>query len=131
VFNVWDRIEENEFADTITATLAGMFPSDPPRFLARTPHGYHNLSAIRSDLEEAGFDAMIDTATVAHRSHAASPRIPAVAYCEGTPLRNEIQERAPQGLAEATAAAAAAIEGRFGAGPIAGKIQAHVVSAWI
>src|SRR5687767_11900586 len=39
VFNVWDRIEENEFADAVTTSLAAVFPSDPPRFLARTPHG--------------------------------------------------------------------------------------------
>jgi len=34
LFNVWDRVEENEFADTVTAALAGLFPSDPPRFMA-------------------------------------------------------------------------------------------------
>lgn len=42
IFNVWDRIEENEFADTVTAALELLFPEDPPRFLARTPHGYHD-----------------------------------------------------------------------------------------
>lgn len=41
LFNVWDRIEENEFADVVTTALASRFPDDPPRFLARTPHGYH------------------------------------------------------------------------------------------
>src|SRR5262245_29869689 len=29
-FNVWDRIEDNEFADTITQALAEVFPNDPP-----------------------------------------------------------------------------------------------------
>src|SRR5512146_1561151 len=42
MFSVWDRIEENEFADVVTTALAAMFPEDPPRFLARTPHGYHD-----------------------------------------------------------------------------------------
>ena len=37
VFNVWDRIEENEFTDVITQALAGVFPNDPPRFMARVP----------------------------------------------------------------------------------------------
>ena len=32
LFNVWDRIEENEFADAVTATLAEVFPEDPPAF---------------------------------------------------------------------------------------------------
>ena len=42
VFNAWDRIEDNEFADVVTSALATFFPADPPRFLARTPHGYHD-----------------------------------------------------------------------------------------
>jgi ubiquinone/menaquinone biosynthesis C-methylase UbiE len=42
IFNVWDRISENEFADVATQALALFFRNDPPRFLARTPHGYHN-----------------------------------------------------------------------------------------
>ncbi|MGA9666308.1 MAG: class I SAM-dependent methyltransferase [Gallionella sp.] len=37
LFNVWDRIEENEFADVITTALESVFPDDPPRFLARLP----------------------------------------------------------------------------------------------
>src|ERR1700750_3284373 len=39
-FNVWDNIATNEFADVVTEVLATMFPEDPPRFMARTPHGY-------------------------------------------------------------------------------------------
>ena len=39
IFNVWDRITENEFADTVTNALESIFPTDPPRFMARTPHG--------------------------------------------------------------------------------------------
>ena len=42
LFNVWDRIEENVFANDVTNALADFFPNDPPRFLARTPHGYHD-----------------------------------------------------------------------------------------
>jgi ubiquinone/menaquinone biosynthesis C-methylase UbiE len=37
LFSVWDRIEENVFADDVTKALARIFPNDPPRFLARTP----------------------------------------------------------------------------------------------
>jgi SAM-dependent methyltransferase len=32
LFNIWDRIEENVFADDVTNALADVFPSDPPRF---------------------------------------------------------------------------------------------------
>ena len=44
LFNVWDRIEENEFAHTVTTALESLFPEDPPRFMARTPHGYYDLA---------------------------------------------------------------------------------------
>ncbi|MGH7035763.1 MAG: class I SAM-dependent methyltransferase, partial [Stellaceae bacterium] len=54
LFNVWDRIEENEFADVVTQALAAMFPANPPRFLARTPHGYCDPDRIRGDLLAAG-----------------------------------------------------------------------------
>src|SRR3954471_303009 len=62
LFNVWDRIEENISADDVTNALATFFPNDPPRFLARTPHGYHDVALIRSDLAKAGFtDVRIET----------------------------------------------------------------------
>jgi hypothetical protein len=65
---------------------------------------------------------------LATRSRADSPRVPAVAYCQGTPLRNEIEARDPSRLLEATDIAAAAIAQRFGPGAVDGKIQAHVVT---
>ncbi|HVR68150.1 MAG TPA: class I SAM-dependent methyltransferase [Verrucomicrobiae bacterium] len=128
LFNVWDRIEENVFADDVTNSLAKMFPNDPPRFLARTPHGYHDTALIRRELETAGF-SRVTIETRAEQSRASSPRIPAVAYCQGTPLRNEIEARAAGKLQAATDYAAAAIADKHGSGEIAAKIQAHVIVA--
>jgi SAM-dependent methyltransferase len=128
IFNVWDRIEENEFAHTVTQALESLFPEDPPRFMARTPHGYHDLSLIERDLKRGGFLASPHVSTVAARSQAASPQIPAIAYCQGTPLRNEIEARDGSRLGEATDLAAEAIARRFGPGPVDGKIQAHVIT---
>ncbi len=128
VFNVWDRIENNEFADIVTTALAGLFPSDPPRFMARTPHGYFDHEVISLDLANAGFSAAPRVETIAARSRALSARMPAIAYCQGTPLRNEIEARSgAAGLAAATSACAAAIAARFGDGAVDGKIQAHIV----
>ena len=126
LFNVWDRIEENEFANTVTTALETLFPEDPPRFLARTPHGYYDLAIVGRDLKDGGFVSPPDVHAVAARSTAASPRIPALAYCQGTPLRNEIEARDGSRLGEATNLAAAAIAQRFGPGPVDGKIQAHI-----
>jgi ubiquinone/menaquinone biosynthesis C-methylase UbiE len=128
LFNVWDRIEENEFADTVTNALATVFPDDPPRFLARTPHGYNDIAAMTRDLKGGGFVTPPDVKTVAARSKAVSPRIPALAYCQGTPLRSEIEARGQVGLGEATDIAAEAVARRFGRGAVDGKIQAHVVA---
>ena len=128
VFNVWDRIEENEFADTVTTALAALFPEDPPRFLARTPHGYHDPETIKRDLAAGGFPAAPALTTLAARSRAASCERAAVAYCQGTPLRNEIEARDASRLTEATALAAEAIAHRFGRKTVEGKIQAHVIT---
>src|SRR5437588_6828984 len=40
LFNVWGRIEDNDLAHVVTEAVAGLFPENPPQFLARTPHGY-------------------------------------------------------------------------------------------
>jgi ubiquinone/menaquinone biosynthesis C-methylase UbiE len=128
LFSAWDRIEENVFANDVTNALAEVFPGDPPRFLARTPHGYHDTAQIRGDLERAGFSGVaIDTR--AEQSHASSPRHPAVAYCQGTPLRNEIEARDAAGLEAATDHAASRIAEGHGSGEVAAKIQAHVIVA--
>jgi ubiquinone/menaquinone biosynthesis C-methylase UbiE len=127
IFNVWDRIAENEFADTVTTALAAVFPKDPPRFLARTPHGYHDRSTIERDLAAGGFTRSPQIATVTARSRAESARVPAIAYCQGTPLRNEIEARDTALLGEATDIAAAAVAQRFGTHAVDGRIQAHVV----
>jgi SAM-dependent methyltransferase len=100
VFNVWDRISENNFADVVTQALADFFPHDPPRFLARVPHGYHDEECI-----------------------------PAIAYCQGTPLRTEIEARDASRLQDATRRAADALAHRFGSGAIEGRIRAFVVTA--
>jgi len=128
LFSVWDRIEENVFADDVTNALAKIFPHDPPRFLARTPHGYHDTALILSELEGAGF-SQVEIETRAEQSRAPSPRLPAIAYCQGTLLRNEIEAREAGKLEAATDRAASAIAEKHGGGEVAAKIQAHVIMA--
>jgi ubiquinone/menaquinone biosynthesis C-methylase UbiE len=128
LFNAWDRIEENVFANDVTEALATFFPNDPPRFMARTPHGYHDTALIRSDLAKAGFDN-VTIETREAQSRAPSARHVALAYCQGTPLRNEIEARGPDRLEAATDHAASVIAIRHGNGEISAKIQAHVILA--
>jgi ubiquinone/menaquinone biosynthesis C-methylase UbiE len=128
VFNVWDRISENDFANVVTEAVAAMFPADPPLFLARTPHGHADAERIRSDVNAAGF-ASVSIETLGSTSKASSAHDAAKALCQGTPLRNEIEARAPSRLEEATQAAAEALARRFGRGPVEGRISALVITA--
>lgn len=128
LFSVWDGIADNEFADVVTESLAQLFPQDPPRFLARTPHGYHDAESISADLKSAGF-TKVAVDEVEYVSKSSSPSDPAVAYCQGTPLRNEIEARGPLRLEEATQHAADALARRFGTGAIEGRIRALVFTA--
>ena len=93
------------------------------------PHGYYDEAAIRADDAAAGFATPIGFEALEAESRAPSCDIPAFAYCQGTPLRNEIEARDPQGLVEATEAAAAAIGKQFGQTDITAKIRAFVISA--
>ena len=105
-----------------------IFPDDPPRFMARVPHGYHNVERIREELTAAGFSSIAADA-VDGTSRASAPRDAAIAYCQGTPLRNEIEARDASRLEHATATATQALARRFGNGPIEGRIRAFVISA--
>ncbi len=128
LFNVWDDIATNAFAATVTEALAPLFPDDPPRFLARVPHGYHDQIVIARDLADGGFATPAQFETITARSRADAARTVAVAMCQGTPLRNDIVARGADQLDAATDAATEALEARFGRGAVDGKICAIVVS---
>lgn len=128
IFNVWDKIAENDFANVVAQALAQMFPDDPPRFMERTPHGYHDPERIRGELASTGFsEVSIDAQN--EISRAPTPHDAAVAYCQGTPWRSEIEARDASRLEEATDRAADAIAKRFGTGPVDGRIRAFVITA--
>ena len=123
----WDALEHNEFPATVMQALRPLYPVDPPSFMERLPHGYHDAAQIRADLAAAGFSAPAQVETVAWRSRAATPEAVAIAFCQGTPMRGEIESRGSPTLDEATAAATQALAARFGPGPVEGKIQALIV----
>jgi ubiquinone/menaquinone biosynthesis C-methylase UbiE len=128
LFSVWDRIEENEFADAVVGAVATLFPQDPPMFLARTPHGHHDAAALEAQLQTAGFGST-RVETVALESRSPSALSVAVGFCQGTPMRNEIEAHGAEALAAATKVAAAEIAARYGSGPVTGRIRAHVIAA--
>lgn len=127
-FNVWDRIESNDFPDIVMRALSEVFGDDAPRFMARVPHGYHDTGRIAADLRAAGFTRFeIETST--ETSHGQSARDVAIAFCQGTPMRAEIEGRDGLDLEHVTATATEALVKACGEGRITGRIQAHVVTA--
>jgi SAM-dependent methyltransferase len=128
LFNVWDDIAHNPVAAVVTESVAALYPSDPPRFLARTPHGYHDIARIKDDLAQAGFGAVV-VDTLALPCRAPSHRDPAIGFCQGSPLRGEIAARKTRPLDEVTEVAAAALAKRFGSGALDATMQAHVLRA--
>jgi len=128
LFSVWDRIETSPIVHAVGEALARCFPDDPPQFISRVPHGYHDTAAIRDALEAAGFgQVVVDAVTLPSR--APSARDVAVGLCQGTPIRHEITTRDPERLQRVTDAVTEAVAGRFGAGEVRADMRAYVVTA--
>jgi len=128
VFSVWDRIEASPIVATVSDALAGCFPDDPPRFMARVPHGYHDPGAIREQLGTAGFrEVTVEAVTLP--SVGSSAREIAVGFCQGTPMRHEITARDAAALLSVTDTVCAAVVDRFGDGTVRSDMTALVVTA--
>ncbi len=129
LFNAWNAIEHNEFADVVTAAVRACFPDNSPQFVARIPHGYFDTAQILRDLDAGGFGSSAVVERVDAFSRASTADVPAIAFCEGTPLRHEIEACGEPSLAQVTEAAAAAVARRFGPTDIEGAMSAFVVTA--
>lgn len=126
---VWGSIEHNDFAREVDQTLLRLFPDNPSNFIARTPHGYFERDRIERDLRDGGFRDAPSFETVVLPISAPSPQQAAAAICQGTPTRNEIEEREPGGLVRVTEVCAQAIAQAYGTSVVHGKAQAHVIAA--
>ena len=84
---------------------------------------------IERELRDAGFATSSGSRRCAATPTCRRARQPAIGFCQGTPLRDEIEARDPAGLARATDAVAAALRARFGDGPFRAPQQALLVTA--
>ncbi len=89
--NIWHSLEANPVAAAIHATLAKLFPGDPPRFL-ETPYGYHETERIRADTAQAGWESP-RLETVRAQGLGPSAWELAAGFALGTPLAHELAER--------------------------------------
>jgi ubiquinone/menaquinone biosynthesis C-methylase UbiE len=127
LFNVWDRIEENDLGRTAHETIARFFPTDPPQFY-KVPFGFYDPETIRTLLREAGFtDVAIEG--VAKQSRSQSAGDVAVGLVRGNPVVNSIQEKGGVEVDEVIAAVAEVLRVRYGDAPLHAKMRALVVTA--
>ncbi len=128
LFNVWDSLDVNPVPAKMLDSLAQQFPTDPPMFMRRLPHGYFNVPEIVKTLQAAGFTKVV-AEPVKLPCLAPSARHLAIALCQGTPMRAEIEARALQGLEAATTEVEKALAQKFGGGKVESTMQAIVFTA--
>ena len=125
---IWDRIEHNLATMTAGRAVAELFPMDGARFYERVPFRYHDVGEIERDLLAAGFTD-IEYETVELRSRAASAREAAIALVQGTPMRSDIEQIAPDRLGQATDAAEEALRKFEGPDGFDAPMSARLVTA--
>ena len=128
LFNAWGRLADNPFSETVHEAIAARYRHDPPQFFPRTPFGYYDPAVIGADLRAAGFSDF-SVEVLDQQSGAESAALAAIAICQGTPMRGEIEARESGGLEAATEAAAKALAARFGDGAVRAPTRAVLVTA--
>ncbi|MGR9245739.1 class I SAM-dependent methyltransferase [Rhizobium leguminosarum] len=119
LFSTWGSLSANDFASCVDECLANLFPSDPPDFLRRLPYSYVDPRLIKAQVTSAGFEA-VSCDRVKLTSVATTAHDVAAAFCQGTPLRREMEWRAPEHISEIVDEVAERVESRHGARPCGG-----------
>ncbi|MBX4940817.1 class I SAM-dependent methyltransferase [Rhizobium binae] len=129
LFSTWDSLSVNDFARCVNESVARLFPSDPPDFLERLPYSYFDPCTIKSEVSSAGFEAVFCD-RVKLTSVAATAHHVAAAFCQGSPLRGEIESRAPERMSEIVDEVAQQVASRHGASP-SGGMSAFIVTGCV
>lgn len=128
LFNAWCSLADNPIAKVVHEAVAAQFPEDPPGFLARTPYGHGDHAEIERELGAAGFGTIV-IERVELPSRSPSPAGPARGFVMGSPLRGEVEARAPSRLEAVADIATRAVADVFGDGPVTSTMAALVVTA--
>lgn len=127
LLTTWAPLAQHDFELAVIEAMAKLFPTDPPQFLAKVPHGYADANVVVADLAVAGLLASAPRLLVVEGT-APSAATLAEGYCTGTPMRAELEARdlVP---AEVVAPLASELEARFGSGPITASMAAWLFEA--
>jgi len=126
LFNVWDSLEANPFAQIAHTTIGSFFDHDPPTFY-ELPFGFYDSKLIRELLRDAGF-AKIELFSETKPCRSRSALEFATGLVQGNPVGAEAIERGvnPEDLIKAIAKR---ISERFGAAPVESTMRAIVWEA--
>ncbi|MGB9476352.1 MAG: methyltransferase domain-containing protein [Candidatus Udaeobacter sp.] len=91
LFNVWDSMEQNRFAQIAHTTIGSFFNVDPPTFYD-IPFSFYDPALIRDMLERAGFKS-IDRSSVSFPCRSKSAAEFAIGLIRGNPTATTIEER--------------------------------------
>ena len=94
LFDAWDRIEDNVFADTVTNALATVFPDDPPASWRARRMAITTPRVIRAICQRA----RLFPTSYRHKWQARAAlgrRVPTVAYCHRTRCATRSKPGAP------------------------------------
>ena len=126
LFNVWDSLDANPFAQIAHTTIASFFDHDPPKFY-EIPFSLYDRNAVRDFLQNAGFDK-IESFVETKPCRSKSAKDFAIGLVRGNPVGTGATERGvnPEDLIDAVAKKLA---GRFGAAPFESTMQAIIWQA--
>jgi hypothetical protein len=128
IFNVWDRIEENELSAIVMDVMAKVFSRQPGQFFLRArPTDTMTGAQLSATWPRAGSPPPRSSRRWRSEAVPECARHAAIAFCQGSPLRNEIDERDPAALGPATDAVKRPSRSASVRGPVDAKMQAHVI----
>jgi ubiquinone/menaquinone biosynthesis C-methylase UbiE len=123
LFNVWDSLDANPFAEIAHTTIASFFDRDPPQFY-QIPFSLHESDHVRELMRNAGFEK-IEPFVETKPCRANSAMEFAIGLVRGNPVGAEAEERGvdPKTLIDAVAKQ---LTKRFGGAPFESTMQAIV-----
>ena len=127
LFNAWDDLAHNPFAQLTQDVVAERFPIDTPAFY-ELPFSYHNEASIREDLANAGFgDVQIEL--LSRTGYSESPEAAATGLLEGSPIYTAITDRDASALPQMKQELSRKLQAQFGAKDLQVPLSARVVTA--
>lgn len=120
----WTDASEHAYADALVHAVEDVCGEDPPTFVVRVPHGYHDEDSVRADAEAAGLrEVRVHRVTL--DGHADSVAAVGRGFATGTPLAAELAARGD--LDEAAERIAEVMVRELGPGPVSLPMTALIV----